>query len=79
MSGSRRVMVSRVMVQTLMMVADRMMELDPAMKRAWLDQCCTSRASEEAGGMIALGGEYDWVVGWAIWQLGYPSLLPREG
>lgn len=55
---------------------EALMAAEAGLRESWLDQVRTSQASDEAGGIIALDTDYDWVLAFFVWYHG--GKPPRE-
>jgi hypothetical protein len=50
---------------------------DPLVRKLWLDQCTSSRASQREGGVVALRTDHDWAVAFFILRYGSLEINSR--
>lgn len=74
-----KALVSRELIALAARQADDIMDKDPAIRDAWLNQCGTSLASRRDGGPLYFVTDFDWVPAFFVWYHGGGAALPREG
>lgn len=72
---AKNVMVSAQAWEYLKNFADEKLK-DPALSLRWLEQCTTSKAAGEAGGLVDIQTDRDWPLLFVIWWQG--GAVPRE-
>lgn len=64
-------LVDGEILKALKVTASVMLRNDAKLRKAWLDQNQTSRASNAAGGILKYNTGHDWALAFFVWHHGY--------
>lgn len=78
MKATKKVYVTSKLMKLLAFQAEELMDKNPALRKAWLDNVSTSKTSMRNASVIRLDTEWDWAVAFFIWRTGGAAALPRE-